>query len=108
MIEFSTHRRAFGRLGGALAVLAASATLSPATSAAATNAVDDGMLAELTRRLELTPRRRGFRTVPFMLTQAEDWDERAASLLLNYPNSSKQVWEKRIFRRPGLFSCARR
>lgn len=93
MIDSSTRRQVFGRFGGALGVLAASAMLSPSHSAAAADVTGGGTLAELTRRLKLTPRRRGFRTVPFMLTQPEDWDERAARLLLGYGNASKQVWE---------------
>src|ERR1700710_1785884 len=88
MIDSLSRRHAFGLLGGSLAPPAASPVLAgPAPSEVA------GSLATLIRQLKLTPRRRGFKDVPFMLTDPLDWDDQAARLLLGYGDRTKQVGE---------------
>ena len=93
MIESTSRRLAFGRIGGALAFLATSTGIAEPALAAQPGSNGSGALARLARQLKLVPRKRQFKSVPFMVTRSEDWDEQAARLLLGYADRSKQVWE---------------
>ncbi len=93
MIESPSRRLAFGRIGGTLAFVAASAGTAGPSLAAQASSTASGALARLTRQLKLVPRRRQFKSVLFMAIRPEDWDEQAARLLLGYGDRSKQVWE---------------
>jgi intracellular sulfur oxidation DsrE/DsrF family protein len=93
MIESQSRRQAFGRIGGAMALLAAS-TASSAQSAIVDAAPPaSGSLLRLTEALKRVPRKRQFKTVPFMVTESSGWDEAAARLVLAYTDPAKQVWE---------------
>jgi hypothetical protein len=52
-----------------------------------------GTLAELRQRLSSAPRRRGFQTVPLVVTSPDLWDHEAAAEVLAYKYRSLQVWE---------------
>ncbi len=62
----------------------------PAASKATLSA---GALAEFGERLRHAPRRRGFQSVPFVLTSQDMWDHEAASEVLAYRYRSLQMWE---------------
>ena len=96
-----TGRRAALRLmGRATALLAAAGGGGPAAALAAEAAppspapgLTTGQLGELAVRLTAAPRRRGFQTVPFMLTSTDSWDQEAADDVLAYRYRSRQMWE---------------
>jgi intracellular sulfur oxidation DsrE/DsrF family protein len=91
-ISMQTNRRAaLSALGGGAALLALSSAAN--ASPAGTGPHAGGTLADLSRRLAAIPRRRGFSTVPFMLTAPSDWDQAAATLVLAYRYRSLQMWE---------------
>ncbi|MGX4804899.1 thiosulfate dehydrogenase [Bradyrhizobium guangdongense] len=48
------------------------------------------------------PRRRDFKTVPFMVTRSDQWDHEAAELVLAYRNRALQVWEATEIGAPWL------
>lgn len=50
-------------------------------------------LASLTQRLAAAPRRREFKSVPFMVSESEYWDHEAAAEILSYRGRPSQVWE---------------
>ncbi|GAB2914648.1 hypothetical protein GCM10027093_61510 [Paraburkholderia jirisanensis] len=47
----------------------------------------------LARRLGNTPRRRQFKSVPFMLTEPDMWDKEAAEEILAYQYAYRQMWD---------------
>ena len=93
MIASTSRRLAFGRIGGTLAFVATAAGVAEPSLAAQAGSSAAGALSRLAQQLKLAPRRRQFKSVPFMVTRSEDWDEQAARLLLGYADRSKQVWE---------------
>jgi hypothetical protein len=52
-----------------------------------------GRLKALAERLSKAPRRRGFASVPMILTNREQWDHEALSEVLAYGSGPKQVWD---------------
>jgi hypothetical protein len=50
-------------------------------------------LRNLNSRLSAIPRRRGFKLVPFMLTDPQAWDSEAAAEVLSYRYDVKQMWD---------------
>ena len=91
MLESTSRRQALGVIGGALTFLASSA--ATAHSKPGNETAAPGALARLTEQLRQAPRRRQFKTVPFMLTDPAEWDAEAANLLVTYGYHTKQVWE---------------
>jgi len=78
--------------------LVAPAALLAATGAESADSAADGRpadadLASLTRRLASAPRRRSFKSVPFVVVEKGFWDHEAADALLAYRNPSRQMWE---------------
>ncbi len=59
-------------------------------------------LKELQKRLEKTPRRRDFKTVPMILTDPSQWDEKALNEILQYAGAPKQVWNNTDLDGPWL------
>jgi len=59
-------------------------------------------LKELIKRLEKTPRRRDFKTVPMILTDPSEWDEKALNEILQYAGAPKQVWDNTDLDGPWL------
>jgi hypothetical protein len=50
-------------------------------------------LVRLSKDLAAAPRKRGFKSVPFMVTSRDLWDHEAADLVLSYKYHALQVWE---------------
>jgi hypothetical protein len=61
-----------------------------------------GQLTALIQRLAAAPRRRNFKTVPMILTDAEQWDHEALSALLDYRPVYKQAWDSTDIAGPWL------
>lgn len=59
-------------------------------------------LKELSKRLEKAPRRRDFKTVPMILTDPSQWDEKALNEILHYAGAPKQVWDNTDLEGPWL------
>ena len=59
-------------------------------------------LKELSKRLEKTPRRRDFKTVPMILADPSQWDEKALNEILQYAGAPKQVWNNTDLEGPWL------
>jgi intracellular sulfur oxidation DsrE/DsrF family protein len=83
----------------ALGFLSQGALLGGAVGGSASAAVPPGSeanvseeLERLKRRLAAAPRRRTFRTVPFVVTSRDQWDHEAAEAVLGYRNRALQVW----------------
>ncbi|MGO4722187.1 MULTISPECIES: thiosulfate dehydrogenase [unclassified Inquilinus] len=87
---------AFVAVAGATRPIAAGAQQLPAPT------LTMGELSELAVRLTAVPRRRGFRTVPFMLTSPDSWDQEAAGDVLTYRYRSRQMWEVTELSTPWL------
>ena len=106
-VFLQTNRRAaLGALGSGAAMLAlssgATAAGAPGKSHSGDGLRDDGALVDLSRRLVAQPRRRGFTTVPFMVTSDEYWDRAAADMVLAYRYRSLQMWENSDLAGPWL------
>ncbi|MCW8308714.1 MULTISPECIES: thiosulfate dehydrogenase [Acidiphilium] len=59
-------------------------------------------LKALTSALAKAPRRRNFKTLPMILTSADDWDSEALHLLFAYKGGPKQVWDNTALDSPWL------
>ncbi|MDE1905248.1 MAG: transcriptional initiation protein Tat [Rhodospirillales bacterium] len=59
-------------------------------------------LAALTTRLAAVPRCRNFKSVPMILTEADQWDSEALNTLMAYTGSPKQVWDNTLIESPWL------
>ena len=59
-------------------------------------------LKELAARLGKAPRRRDFKTVPMILTSADQWDDQALKEVLGYRGGPKQVWDHTDLAGPWL------
>ncbi|MFC3692623.1 transcriptional initiation protein Tat [Chenggangzhangella methanolivorans] len=103
MPEFhvTTSRRA------ALGFLGASAVIAGASPARAGDTIRSGSssgeaLRALKASLAAAPRRRSFKTVPFMVTRPDEWDHEAAQLVLSYGPRTIQMWESTDLGAPWL------
>jgi intracellular sulfur oxidation DsrE/DsrF family protein len=98
----ATRRGALRALGeGTLALSLTGALASQANAEAAPALPNQGALASLGRTLAALPRRRGFQTVPFILTDKQFWDHEAAHALLSY-GAPRQMWEATELAGPWL------
>ncbi|HUW80385.1 MAG TPA: transcriptional initiation protein Tat [Acidocella sp.] len=59
-------------------------------------------LAALTAKIAAAPRRRDFKTVPMILTSADQWDSEALNAVIAYSGSPKQVWDNTVIQSPWL------
>ena len=59
-------------------------------------------LKALMERLEKTPRRRDFKTVPMILTKEDEWDVEAIKEVMAYKPVPKQVWDNTAIESPWL------
>lgn len=59
-------------------------------------------LNTLAYELAKAPRRRNFKTVPMILTSADQWDSEALQLLMSYSGGPKQVWDNTALDSPWL------
>jgi hypothetical protein len=56
---------------------------------------DAAALNALTAQLSSAPRRRGFKTVPMIVTRDDQWDREAFNALLAYRGGPRQLWHNR-------------
>jgi intracellular sulfur oxidation DsrE/DsrF family protein len=99
------RRTALRLMGQATALAAAAGAARPAAAGAQQPSAPTpamGELGELAARLTAAPRRRGFQTVPFMLTSPDSWDQEAAGDVLAYRYRSRQMWEVTELSAPWL------
>lgn len=96
------NRRTTLGLLGQVALLAGTAGTASAASPVRDERATSRELEALQQRLALAPRRRDFKTVPFMVTRKDQWDHEAAELVLAYRNRSLQVWEATDIGAPWL------
>jgi hypothetical protein len=88
------NRRTALRIFGQAVMLLAAASSTRATEQESSGDVPSGRkLARLSDDLAAAPRRRGFKSVPFMVTSPELWDHEAAALVLSYKYHALQAWE---------------
>jgi hypothetical protein len=59
-------------------------------------------LRELHAKLEAAPRRRDFKTVPFLLEDENYWDYEALAELIAYSGGPKQIWDTKDLGGPWL------
>ena len=90
-------RRAILQGFGLAAAGAGIAALAPATAAAKTGETltppGASDLAGLMTRLAAIPRRRDFKTVPMILDDPAQWDQKALAEVMAYKPVPKQVWD---------------
>jgi intracellular sulfur oxidation DsrE/DsrF family protein len=96
------NRRAALGLFGQAALLAGAAGSASATTSSKPEQPGSADLETLKRQLAAAPRRRDFKTVPFMVTRKDQWDHEAAELVLSYRNRALQVWEATEIGAPWL------
>ena len=61
-----------------------------------------GQLKTLSEALAKAPRRRDFKTVPMILTDASYWDSEALDLVIHYKGGPKQLWDNTDLESPWL------
>jgi hypothetical protein len=83
-----------------LSTTGANTALAAQSSALTPNGA--GQLDALMKRLAEAPRRRSFKTVPMILTEAEHWDHEALSEMLAYKAAPKQAWDNTDIGSPWL------
>nr|WP_260426199.1 MULTISPECIES: hypothetical protein [unclassified Burkholderia] len=96
MSDRDARRGALKTLGlaAATALLGAARTAQAATpESGALLAGGATRLADLTRRLAATPRRRDFKTVPMIVERPDQWDHAALMEVIGYRGGPKQVWD---------------
>jgi intracellular sulfur oxidation DsrE/DsrF family protein len=89
---------------GSLAVGVAAVAASPTRAATTDRIIPPGAreLAELMARLDRSPRRRDFKTVPMILSQPDFWDDEALKEVIAYRGTRKQVWDNTNIAGPWL------
>jgi hypothetical protein len=102
----SGRRHAIRSLGlgltAGMAALATGPTGARATATPTLLPAGARSLRELTARLSTTPRHRGFKTVPMILTSDDQWDHKALSEVLAYQPATKQAWDVTDIASPWL------
>jgi hypothetical protein len=90
----------FGSLALGVTALAA----SPARAATPERVIPEGAdaLLQLAARLQTAPRRRGFKTVPMIVSHSEFWDDSALKEVIAYRGTRKQVWDNTDIASPWL------
>jgi intracellular sulfur oxidation DsrE/DsrF family protein len=96
------NRRTTLGLFGQAALLAGSAGSASAATSSTHEQPGSAGLETLKTQLAAAPRRREFKTVPFMVTRDDQWDHEAAELVLTYRNRAMQVWEATELGAPWL------
>lgn len=114
MTEQNDEQRGFSRRStlampaAGLGVAAIAAAMSPVGMAEAATAGDEFIPAQATKLKALTaaltkaPRRRDFKTVPMILTSADQYDSEALHLLFTYSGGPKQIWDNTALESPWL------
>lgn len=94
----------------ALGLGAVASAISMSTNQASAKEVDRSMLVpsdghhlkELSEHLAKLPRRRDFKTVPMILTEADQWDAEALNSVIGYKSPYKQAWDNTEIGSPWL------
>ena len=106
MMMIANRRAALQALGVGLASAAGASAIGSAPAAAATepDLTPSGAthLRELLKRLDKTPRRRDFKTVPMILDNPDRWDDAAIKELMAYKPRPKQAWDNTKIDGPWL------
>jgi hypothetical protein len=95
----SNRRTALQTLGAGLATATAATAFAGGTAMAAGTAAHSLMpegathLRDLMKRLEKARGRRDFKTVPMILTNPDQWDDKAINELKAYKPAPKQAWD---------------
>ena len=104
MVQFVQRRSALQAMGFAAIGGAALATRAEAAPSMGAPVLAEGAstLKALMERLEKTPRRRDFKTVPMILTKEDEWDAEAIKEVMAYKPAPKQVWDNTAIESPWL------
>ncbi len=103
-----SRRAAMALPAAGVGIAAVATALSPigVAQAAATNdtliPAQGTKLRALAAALAKAPRRRNFKTVPMILTSADQYDSEALHLLFSYEGGPKQVWDNTALESPWL------
>jgi intracellular sulfur oxidation DsrE/DsrF family protein len=89
----ANRRTALRVFGQAAMLLAAAFSAKAVAQDSSEQAPSVGKLVRLSNDLAAAPRRRGFKSVPFIVSSPELWDHEAADLVLSYKYRALQVWE---------------
>lgn len=102
----TTRRQLFAQAGAAAfsAALLTRNNVAQAAMAPVANLEPSGssQLKELSDALAKAPRRRDFKTVPMILTDASYWDADALDLVIHYKGGPKQLWDNTDLESPWL------
>jgi len=107
-MKFITARRdvlrTFALTMATSAIGVASTAARPAAMAVGSTLMPSGAvhLEALRERLAQVPRRRNFKTVPMILSHAEQWDHEALTDVLSYGAAQRQVWDNTDIEGPWL------
>lgn len=97
------RRAALVGLGVAAGTAALGANAAHATKASTTWMPQGAVtLRQLHAKLEAAPRRRDFKTVPFLLEDESYWDHEALAELMAYSGGPKQIWDTKDLGGPWL------
>ncbi|WGS44491.1 transcriptional initiation protein Tat [Burkholderia sp. JSH-S8] len=94
--------KTFGLAAGTVLLGAASRPQAATADAGALLPGGAARLADLTRRLAATPRRRDFKAVPMILERPDQWDHAALAEVIGYRGGPKQVWDNTELGGPWL------
>jgi len=107
-MKFITARRdvlrTFALTMATSAIGVASTAARPAAMAVGSTLMPSGAvhLEALRERLAQVPRHRNFKTVPMILSHAEQWDHEALTDVLSYGAAQRQVWDNTDIEGPWL------
>jgi len=91
-----------GVAAAAIGLVAAHPATADAASPAPLTLAGAGQLHALMERLAKAPQRRGFKTVPMIHTDPEQWDHEALSEVLAYKPATRQAWDNTDIAGPWL------
>ena len=80
-------------MAGGLAVAGGTLGAAQAATPDASAPTSGTHLAELMAKLAAAPRRRDFKSVPMILTEPDQWDHEALTLVMGYRPAPKQAWD---------------
>jgi hypothetical protein len=104
LVDIAPGRRlALAAIGSGVAAGALGLAAAPAGAAEASLLPPAATsLSDLTARLRKAPRRREFKTVPFILNNPDQWDDAALSAVIAYGGAHKQVFDNTDIAGPWL------
>ncbi|MGO4513397.1 transcriptional initiation protein Tat [Bradyrhizobium sp. MOS001] len=102
IVASASRRTALLVFSQAAMFLGAPSTATAAEQESSEHVLSGIKLLHLSKALADSPCRRGFKSVPFILTSPEPWDHEAADLLLSYKYHALQVWESTDLAAPWI------